>query len=675
LSEFADGTLDQGTARPISSHLESCSRCRREVATIREMDLALREVPIPALPDDLFDRVIERREAGVRTLLPDAPIAPPRRRSWRSVAAVAGVVLFASLAGIALTNGEAVAGASHLRLGPPTASSVVPLTYTPGTVLAGESMVRVRARVWPAEDPTASYTVDLGLLQRSDDAFAGAVTLPLEAGFALISMESLDGTVLDANGGDFWEYESPLVEPVEVARARLEALRGMGQDGVILGTPIQAEAIRAAERHPDDVALWNARAQYELWAATDPTEVLSSHGERLEGFAARALAGDRSSDELGELAGYAATLEAYDVLEQIVSALATVQPAHPQVLRSRLLDAVQSRDVDALARVEDVFNAGPDPEGLAASVGYRLALAGGNAGLILRWADRLAAGGPAVADELAAELATLAMVRREGIDRLHTRLAFYDGSSEALRPLHQPRGAWKREVRRRRAVLRAALGEALLLEGETEAGLEALEASIAERWDPRVAATLVRASDRPLTANLERLARLIEVDPTIESEADVRIELSADEVNEARRELAGSILAEARGGDVPDAVLRSRVGAEVPLDHGGVTLIALWQAPPVVDDAETEAFVRHTRALDLAGVRTLVAGPERWLDEIVEIAGLAGARAVVDHDATVSDAFGGWHLWEYVIVHDGWYSVHHDLEEAARLALLNSEIR
>lgn len=672
VSEYADGTLAATSAARVASHLESCARCRREVAMIRETDEALREVPVPGLPDDMFERILRRREADVRTLVPDAPVFMPRR-SWKSIAVAAGVVILAAFAGIAVTSRAATAGASHLRLA--GAEPGFRAEYLAGSALAGERLVRVRAKVW-SRDAAASYIANVGVLQRSDDEFVGDIRLPPDAAYVLLAVESLDGEVVDLNGGGFWEYESNAADPAVVARARLDALLEMGQSGVALATPLRIEAIEATERFPDEVALWNARAEYELAPGGDPAKpaILEAHRLRLDEFAARALDGPATVENLAAIAKYAATLRVSDVGGRIVEELAAVDPAHPVVLRDRVLRTFESGG-DPLPRLEEAFSAAADADGFLATMGYDVSLATGDPALILRWADRLASRGPLPADETAAELAGLSAVRGEGIERIRRRLAFYGRPPETLRPLHRSREGWEAELRRRRAGLNSALGHALLAEGDASAGLAALRRSIAERWDPGVASALFRSAPRPIDPDIAALARLALADPTLEDVPFQAPGLSSDELLTARRELIDRIEVRSRTGDVPAAAFRSRVGTEVSLDDGGITFIALWQAPPVITDPEVHTLVRNAPPLARAGIRTLVGGPEQWLDDLVEIADLAGARAVVDPDGEVTAGFGGRALWEYVIVHDGWYSVHHDLEEATRLALLHSEIR
>ena len=166
---------------------------------------------------------------------------------------------------------------------------------------------------------------------------------------------------------------------------------------------------------------------------------------------------------------------------------------------------------------------------------------------------------------------------------------------------------------------------------------------------------------------------MILVDPLHES--DLGTELDGADRSRAVRDLIVEI--ERRSGvrprRAPDLDFRSRVSTRVPFETEGVTLIALLQVPPVPGSDDDVALAARASRLTEAGVRTLIAVPDEWLVDVVETANESGARAVVDEGGVVAQALGGWYVREYVVVHDGWYSVHQDLDEATRLALLRLE--
>ena len=54
LNRFADGGLTERASDAVRLHLGSCAACRREVLLIRALSAAIRAVPTPKPPDELF---------------------------------------------------------------------------------------------------------------------------------------------------------------------------------------------------------------------------------------------------------------------------------------------------------------------------------------------------------------------------------------------------------------------------------------------------------------------------------------------------------------------------------------------------------------------------------------------------------------------------------------------
>lgn len=102
MADLAD--LDAATAaeRALTMrHLADCDSCRRRLAATREVRAAVSRQTAVEPPADLFQRILDRRAAGDRVILPIEPIQPPGPRirgAWgAAMAAVAlvGVVLAA----------------------------------------------------------------------------------------------------------------------------------------------------------------------------------------------------------------------------------------------------------------------------------------------------------------------------------------------------------------------------------------------------------------------------------------------------------------------------------------------------------------------------------------------------------------------------------------------------
>lgn len=81
----------------VRTHLADCQRCRDELAFARETRAALRAVTTPRAAPDTLDRILARRRAGERVILPaDVPRERPRRRL--AVPIAVGATLVAAVA-------------------------------------------------------------------------------------------------------------------------------------------------------------------------------------------------------------------------------------------------------------------------------------------------------------------------------------------------------------------------------------------------------------------------------------------------------------------------------------------------------------------------------------------------------------------------------------------------
>ncbi|MEK6254340.1 MAG: hypothetical protein N2B05_06590, partial [Gemmatimonadales bacterium] len=93
--------------------------------------------------------ILRDRAQGLRTILPAVPPSPrPARRFLPAVAAAAVMASLAGLATLTLTS-EAGAGASELTVQPanPMPGEEIRLEYRPGSLLAGETALRLRLRL------------------------------------------------------------------------------------------------------------------------------------------------------------------------------------------------------------------------------------------------------------------------------------------------------------------------------------------------------------------------------------------------------------------------------------------------------------------------------------------------------------------------------------------------
>ncbi|MFC9294274.1 zf-HC2 domain-containing protein [Streptomyces sp. NPDC057011] len=150
LGPYVLGVLDEEEVRRVEEHVSGCVQCREEVATLREMEAALGEVPEEAFldgPPQGGDLLLQRTLREVR-----GELAGARRRR----AALAGLAVAASLAAVFWAGarlGAGDPGQVALPLPSPTVStapSTVPAGARQGSVTDPGTGARLTVRMTPA---------------------------------------------------------------------------------------------------------------------------------------------------------------------------------------------------------------------------------------------------------------------------------------------------------------------------------------------------------------------------------------------------------------------------------------------------------------------------------------------------------------------------------------------
>ncbi len=80
IAAYADGELPRGERDGVAAHLESCARCRRDVALHQDVRGALAREPLPAPSPALRVRIAR---IGRAPLLREAPATGRRRKAPR----------------------------------------------------------------------------------------------------------------------------------------------------------------------------------------------------------------------------------------------------------------------------------------------------------------------------------------------------------------------------------------------------------------------------------------------------------------------------------------------------------------------------------------------------------------------------------------------------------------
>ncbi|HET7462347.1 MAG TPA: hypothetical protein VFJ82_13925, partial [Longimicrobium sp.] len=90
LSRHADGAAP---GPRLAAHLLRCPRCRAAVDEMRALAESARAAPVPLPAPDALERILARRAAGERVLLPADPAPAARPRVARRGVLVAAAVL------------------------------------------------------------------------------------------------------------------------------------------------------------------------------------------------------------------------------------------------------------------------------------------------------------------------------------------------------------------------------------------------------------------------------------------------------------------------------------------------------------------------------------------------------------------------------------------------------
>ncbi len=683
LSRFSDGDLEARGARSVARHLETCSPCRREIQIMRDAEAALREVPIPRMPEDLFERAMARRASSVIPLLPLGPPSEPQPQPRGTLVAALGLVVIVTAAVVLLTARRVSADASVLDIDAIEGTTGASVRFQPSALLAGEDSVRLRAWAWGGRydqfSPPQLFTAPL---RKEGNEFRGRVTLDAGYDFAWMAVESWDGNRVDANGGEF----SPLTRESRGHRSvasyagELLALQDFANRGFPLWGELQSVVDEALVLFPDSPTLWFVKAAYDLRVTTserarDSVEMV--HGAKLSEFAARS---EQSPEDLVALFNLALTLENEPQQRRLLDRLRRAAPDHPRIHERRVVDLVTDLSGDPttlLGELEREWGIAGPANALLARSGFNIVKTFDDAEAVLRWAERGFAWNVAGRDGLLTEAAKLPAIRDWAIERLPAQIRFRQAPFDSERPIYQTRDSFQANSRRRAARLELALGNALLDRGQTAEATASLDRALTMTWDLETAERLisllehqaVRSGDSEpgLSARLVELRTLVAADPLHGS-----TQAPTPAVIQAGDDLFVRLTKGVRSGRLePDAVQLGAPGEDPrALEPESTTVLASWYAmPPKAELAVLEDLSARLRDSDIA---LFLVSSERHFEEISARASQLGAQAFFEIDGTATEALGGWHASEYVVISGGQYWVLHDPQDAVRLALLVS---
>lgn len=335
LSRYVDGELRPAQSRTVRAHLEDCPRCRRVVQEYRQIAEAARSFQ-PDPPDDrILERVLERRAAGDRVILPvempRLPVEPRRAPRWIAAAALVVVGLAAVLALPPLASADRPG--LFFMPAVPLPGQVVEVRYTGSERFALAESLVLRARLVTADG--RSRLAEVTTLAPDEDGFRGMFRLADSVVYAEFALESLGGDVVDSNGRRYWQLVTADPETGRPSRAAL------GAQVETLHRRAPVLAIEAAERltraYPDRPESWYRRAPIELSVYGSLPKALSAiHEERIKYFSEAQAAGRLEAGDLPWLIGYL-RLFGRDAAH-VMATIGSAGLMHPILLQWSLID-------------------------------------------------------------------------------------------------------------------------------------------------------------------------------------------------------------------------------------------------------------------------------------------------------------------------------------------------
>lgn len=533
LSRYVDRGEDGADLDQMRIHLRDCTRCRDEVAWIkrlRDESGSLSDVEPPA---GTLDRILERRAAGDRIILPvNAPAVDlAERRPLRWVGTGVAVAILAIVATISLTN-RATAGSSNLTFTPrqPQPGETIKIHYVPTIGLAGADSLRLRVRFREADQPhdEESYPGDylsITLFPDRDGVFEGKFALPLTVAYAQMAVEDTRATTVDSNNRRLWEIQAHN-ENGHVSYQALQQRAYMAEWAQDWRRRKQTsvEMTRLFPLRPEG---WDLRFRYEI-EFTDPARrdsVLAIHRAALKRLESDLEGREVAAIELAAMTLYADGLGAAAAAMYWERRLARVDPGHYLVQRRRAF-RVFAEQVDAakvLEAVEDAWLSSNPRDWNLAEMGLRQALLASQWDRAETWARRLTDITPDLAFTAGRLLAAHPPTRELGIDYLQQAANLSASNLDRIRPLSVDALVYERMRARRLQRILTQLAGALIESGHTEAAAGIIGKAADLGWDPLLLRQLAdyRVAVGDTTSALTLLARAA-ADPLTGSETEER---------------------------------------------------------------------------------------------------------------------------------------------------------
>lgn len=585
-------------------HLEGCVSCRARYNWLRSLPDRLVEATSPPLPSISEERILARRAAGERVILPvrDGDMQPrrlvvPRRLAAASAGILAvAVVAWFTVVRPSLPSSDRVTGELIVEQAAPRPGDLVTVTYRPSRELMGSESLVLRGVVVsrPLSDRPAALPGRLTVLVPENGAYRGRFPLRVDDVYVRLVVESADGTVVDPRGGDYWHI---------YAHRESRPLRDALRAHVLLAESwVERDEVltRATNLYPDDPWLQAARLSHELayLVGAERDSVLLAHRARLERLSGGLERRDSVGPErLAGLASYAHQVGDSSSARRFVERLIGEYPSHPEAISYRVAALPEQPELAEADRfldeLESMWNTA-GPHAALSRAGLEVARLTGRPDEILRWADRSIQRidhiqNPSIVPLILAETPALG---EKALSYLRTAIRHLD-AGEVPRPLGLSVDEHRRANRAALRPLLTALGEQLLAEGNRRAALDTLRVAASIDWSSEVharlaeiqlmtgdtasaATSLARAAAPPFREPADATRFLPSGSDLVPPEEWEILRRAARD--ELRRDLlAGSV---DRKVHTESLYLVDDSGRRHPVDelrHGTVTVVAFWE--------------------------------------------------------------------------------------------------
>jgi thiol-disulfide isomerase/thioredoxin len=546
---------------------------------------------------------------------------------------VASLIVVTGGGWIFLVSNAARAGtaAGELEFTPPRIQSAsIEVRYRPAGLFPTADRVVLRARYrteWgePYQHAARQHTVAT-LTRDSRGNFRGSLRIPDSVVYAAFSVEDEKGVVVDDNAHKLWY----LMRNAPDGRPLLNALEQRSNDLYGENLELSMRVLQEESRvYPDSPAVWGSVAAIERFilgqARADSAE--PQHCERLGRF--DSYYRERMSVSVHDadaMVKYAVQIDeskcpAASPVDRYWRDRVLNDPSGSVETRvrrySRDLPPVLSDPARSVALAEKYWPLPGFGGMMLANNGAMAALRDHDGPSALKWVDRSVARSPDVAASLYSRLVPFKDVHQVALDRLRFTLRRLQSRQDSLRPLELSVAQQARLDSAAAGQVLAAIGKALIADGQRQAGSDTLLLATERGWDPRlfrdVAQELRMLGDT--LGEIRLLARIVADPSSAAATTDSIARIAATRVApEAWRAMVDSARALLRTELLADAVslpIKGRVRLQTLDGHktdltrlaqGRVTVVSFWSRTCPASVQQFPMLTALARQLDERGI-------------------------------------------------------------------------